>query len=161
MGSGLPWLWVMAMVSQKQAVLETQQDATRADELDLVVPFTTPELTRAALEACRRMGSGLNAQIRLVRVHVVPYPMDLDHPPVAQHFLLREMEECKVGIAASCEIRLARGVTEGLECSLRPGSVVVLGYHKRLWPTANERLARRLRDSGRKLILVAGEANHA
>jgi len=149
------------MGSQLRATLETRRRKTGASELDLVVPYTTPALTRAALEACDRMSAGLNANIRLVRIQVVPYPMDLDRSPVDMHFLLREMEECKSGIFASCEIRLARDFEEGLLSSLKRHSVVVLSYEKHWWKSANERLAAKIRTAGRKLVLVPGKENNA
>jgi hypothetical protein len=54
--------------------------------LDLVVPFTTPQLTQAALNAANRLGAGLNAEIRLLKVQVVPFPLDLTHSPVPVDF---------------------------------------------------------------------------
>jgi len=51
-----------------------------------VVPFTTPELTRVALDAANQMGSGLRAAVRLIRIQIVPFPMELDQSPVTSNF---------------------------------------------------------------------------
>src|SRR4051812_2645928 len=109
--------------------------------IDLVVPFTTPARTRRALEVCDRMSRGLNAAIRLVRVQVVPYPLDADQSPVAMERLLREMHDCRRDIPARCEILLARDVESGVSGTLKRNSVVVLAYRKRWWRTADDRLA--------------------
>ena len=58
----------------KQQWLETipEQDVHLA-ELDLVVPFTTPALTQAAIRAAEQLGPGLHAVIRLLKLQMVPY----------------------------------------------------------------------------------------
>src|SRR5579863_5305670 len=84
-------------------------------ELDLVVPFTTPELTRAALDAADRMGAGLNAALRLVKVQVVPFPLDLNQSPVYVDFLKTQLAQFESALPASGEIRLARDFEAGLE----------------------------------------------
>jgi len=123
-------------------------------ELDLVVPFTTPELTRAALDAAGRMGAGLNARVRLVKVQVVPFPLDLDQSPVYIDFLKDQLEGFRSDLPAAREIRLARDFNDGLLGTLGGGSVVVLAIPKRPWTTRNERLAAALRRSGRQVVLV-------
>jgi len=60
-------------------------------KLDLVVPFTTPQLTQSALNAANRLGAGLNAEVRLLKVQIVPYPLDLTDSPVPEEFLERQM----------------------------------------------------------------------
>src|SRR5580700_6211588 len=77
-------------------------------ELDLVVPFTTPELTRAALDAANRMGAGLNATLRLVKVQVVPFPLDLEQSPVYIDFLKEQLAQFHSDLPVEGEIRLAR-----------------------------------------------------
>ena len=52
-----------------------------AGVLCLAIPYTTPELTRAAL---RQAGfcSDLDVRISLVDVQVVPFPCPIDQPPI-------------------------------------------------------------------------------
>ena len=45
-------------------------------ELELVVPYTDPALTRALLRKAVAMTAGLKARITLVAVHTVPFPAD-------------------------------------------------------------------------------------
>lgn len=128
-------------------------------ELDLVVPFTTPELTRSAVEAADRMSAGLNAAIRLVKVQVVPFPMDLSQSPVYIDFLKEQLSQFKTELPAAGEIRLSREFEPGLEGTLTGDSLVILATKKRPWRTRTERLAASLRHSGHNVILI--EAKNA
>ena len=125
-----------------------------AAELDLVVPFTTPKLTRAALDAASRMSTGLNAVVRLVRIQVVPHPLPASQSPVSIEFLKDQMSELRSGLPLSREIRLARSFPDGLLGVLTSESVVILAAPKRLWTTRNERLAASLRRAGHSVVLV-------
>jgi hypothetical protein len=125
-----------------------------AAELDLVVPFTTPELTRVALDAASRMGAGLNATVRLIRVQVVPYPLPPEQSPVYIEFLKEQMAELRSDLPVAREIRLARSVADGLLGTLGRESVVILAAPKRPWTTRYERLAAALRRAGHMVVLV-------
>jgi hypothetical protein len=127
--------------------------ATSEAQLDLVVPFTTPALTRAALKAASGMGAGLGACIRLVRVQCVPYPLDLNQPPVYIEFLRQQLSSFHAALPVTGEILLAREFEKGIEGALRENSVVVLSFRKRPWRTRNERLALHLQRNGRKVII--------
>ena len=146
----------MSNRTQFGAVVEQQ---THAAELDLVVPFTTPELTRAALDAANQMGAGLNAIIRLVRVQVVPFPLDLDQSPVYIEFLKDQMAHFRSDLPVAGEIRLARDFEAAIEGTLGSESVVILAAPKRPWTTRNERLAAALRRAGHKVVLVTQKSN--
>lgn len=132
-------------------VVEREQHAS---ELDLVVPFTTPELTRIAVDAANGMGTGLNANLRLVKVQVVPFPLDLDQSPVYIDFLKEQMSHFQSALPVAGEIRLAREFEAGLEGTLGSESVVILATPRRPWTTHNERLAAKLRRAGHKVVLV-------
>ena len=147
------------MISQIDLKCEVPQPARHEAELDLVVPFTTPELTRIAVGAANRMGSGLNAAVRLVKIQIVPFPMDLDQSPVYIEFLKRQLEALRSTLPATAEIRLAREFEAGLLGTLNRESIVVLATRKRLWRTRNERLAVSLRRAGHKVVLVFEGAN--
>jgi sugar/nucleoside kinase (ribokinase family) len=130
-------------------------------ELDLVVPFTTPELTRAALDAADRMGAGLNATLRLVQVHVVPFPLDLNQSPVYIDFLKERISQFRTEIPLAGEIRLSRDFEAGLLGALGRESVVILATPKRPWRTRNEHLAATLRRAGHKVVLITQGAKNA
>jgi hypothetical protein len=130
-------------------------------ELDLVVPFTTPQLTRVALDAANRMGGGLNATLRLVKVQVVPFPLDLDQSPVYIDFLKDQLTHFQSELPVAGEIRLSREFEAGLLGTLGRDSVVILAAPKRPWRTRNERLAASLRRNGHKVVLVTQGAKNA
>ena len=135
--------------------------ATDETRLDLVVPFTTPELTRAAIAAACRMGDGLYASIRLIKVQCVPYPLALNEPPVFVDFLRQQLSSFHSTLPLTSEIHFAREFDPGLRHSLNEDSVVVLSYRKRPWRTRNERLAASLISAGRRVILIPRENTHA
>ena len=146
---------------QKSSRLAAIEQTPRTAELDLVVPFTTPELTRVALSAAERMGEGLRAAVRLIKVQVVPFPLDLGRPPVPVDFLKEQMEQFKSKLPMTCEIRLARELKPGLLEALGRDSVVILAGRWRPWSTLNERLAGWLRRAGFKVLLISGKAENA
>ncbi len=149
------------MRDQKQLEFEIAGRPSGEAELDLVVPFTTPVLTRIALNAASRMGAGLDAAVRLVKVQVVPIQLNLEQSPVYLDFLKTQLEQFHSTLPLKGEIRLARDFEPGLTGALRPGSVVILANKKRPWRTRTERLARSLRRSGHKVIVVSEEVKNA
>jgi len=149
------------MRHQTYGAMSLGQTTTQQVELDLVVPFTTPDLTRAALKAAGQMGAGLGASVRLVKVQCVPYPLDLNQSPVHLDFLQEQMSSFRSTLPLTEEILLAREFEQGLEDTLHENSVVVLSFRKRPWRTRNERLAANLQRHGRKVIILSEGSNNA
>jgi len=149
------------VIEKAQLGLGVIEQVQHEAELDLVVPFKTPELTRAALDAANRMGAGLNATLRLVKVQVVPFPLDLNQSPVYIDFLKDQISQFQSELPVAGEIRLAREFEAGLLGTLGHESVVILATPKRPWRTNNERLAATLRRAGHKVVLVTQGANNA
>jgi hypothetical protein len=149
----------------KQQTLRTDAEPNRQTaELDLVVPFTTPELTRTALQAAERLGAGLNGAIRLLKVQVVPFPMQ--QSPVHLGFLKKQLALFQSALPLSAHIVLGREYEPDLMRALRPDSIVILASKKRLWRTHTESMAAKLRHSGHRVVLVytdkeAKEKNNA
>jgi hypothetical protein len=146
---------------QKQLEFEIAGQPSGVAELDLVVPFTTPDLTRVALDAASRMGAGLDAAVRLVRVQVVPIQLNPEQSPVYLDFLKTQLDQFQSPLPLTGEIRLARDFERGLTSALRQSSVVILATKRRPWRTRTERLARSLRRSGYKVIVVSEEVRNA
>jgi hypothetical protein len=132
-----------------QAEIQPEQQTA---PLDLVVPFTTPDLTRLALKAADRLGHGLHASVRLLKVQVVPFPMQ--QSPVHLGFLKRQLESFHAETPGSADIVLAREYEPDLMRALKPGSIVILGSKRRLWRTRNEWLATALRRGGHRVVMV-------
>jgi hypothetical protein len=144
---------------QRQSEFEIARQSRAGTQLDLVVPYTTPELTEAALRAAERLGAGLDSTVRLVRVQVVPFPLDLRHSPVPVEFLEAQMKS--LAGDTPVEIRFAREKESGLLGTLRFRSLVVLASKKRPWRTRTERLADSLRLAGYTVVMVNEEKDNA
>jgi hypothetical protein len=125
-------------------------------ELELVVPYTDPALTRALLRKAAALTAGLEARISLVAVHAVPFPADLRFPTSEHAFLVDQLielaDECPLPVAP--QVVLARSREEGFRHALRPESTVLVGTHRHFWPTSEERLARMLVYDGHKVALL-------
>jgi hypothetical protein len=125
-------------------------------ELELVVPYTLPAVTRAVLARAESLTTGLNARISLVAVHSVPYPTTFGCPSSTHAFLVEQLveisAECRLPVNA--QVVLARSREEGLQYVLKPGATVLMGTRRRRWRTAEERLARKLAGDGNKVVLV-------
>ena len=142
-----------------QTEIYQPEEVAAESELDLVVPFTDPALTRAAVAAANRLGAGLRATLRVIRVQVVPFPCDLNQPPIPLDFLREQLRKFCSALPMQREVRLARDFKQGLMTTLRADSTVILASKKRLWTTKTERLAADLRRAGYRTILVfEGEA---
>ena len=110
----------------------------------MVIPYTTPELTRAALrhaEVC----SDLDVQISLVDIQVVPFPYPLDQPPINREFSEQRLRELlkQSGLPgqagqATCFIR-ETGWKPSRRCSNRD--------HWSSWPRRNVGGPRERKDS--------------
>ena len=126
-------------------------------KMEVVVIYTGVKQTLAALRAAAGLAQGLSARIRLVVPQPVPFPAQLDQPPVQKDFAERKFRTLAAdsGIDTNVEIRLCRDWQTGALHDLKPGSTVVIGARMRWWPGLRERrLARALRARGHQVLLV-------
>ena len=123
--------------------------------LRIVIPYTTPELTLAAL---RHAGvcSDLNVHVSLVDVQVVPYPCPIDQPPINREYSSSRLRELfkESGLPGRAEVVYTRDLLEGFKRALEPGSLVIIAARRRWWPTREERLARELLAAGHQVMLL-------
>jgi hypothetical protein len=130
--------------------------------LQIVVPHKTSQLTRAALTYAAGLAKDLNARIRLIHIHVVPYGVPLDKPNVNPRHLARRLRQLaqESAMPVSAEVIYARDWEQALRRSLAPGSLVLMAIKRSLWRTSEKRLAARLRKIGHQVIWVeASDAN--
>jgi len=127
--------------------------------LNVAVVFTTVASTLAALKKAGTLATELNTHITVLVPQVVPYPLPLESPPV-----LLEWNERRIRVMAeespvetTVKLYLCRDRLAALLTALQPRSVVVIGGHKRWWPTSETRLARKLRSAGHEVILAETE----
>jgi len=128
-------------------------------KFEISVVFTSVDATLAALKEAGNLAESLGARITLIVPQIVPYPLPLTSPPVLVDFNERRLRV----IASHCcvetrvSIYLCRDPLETLTSVLRPGSLVVVGTRKRWWPTAEKRLAAKLRRTGYEVVVTERE----
>ena len=119
------------------------------------VPFTTPELTRAAL---RHAGvcSDLDVHVALVDIQVVPFPCPLDQPPISREFSERRLQQLLKDsrLPGHAAVLYTRDWRETFSKVLEPKSLVILATQKKWWPTRQQTLARALTKAGHQVMLL-------
>jgi hypothetical protein len=130
--------------------------AEAGQDLEIVVPFTEWSVTLAVLDRAPLLTAGLNARLRLVAVHTLPYQAPFYCPALVHAHLVQQVMD----LAAHCELPvepvvvLARSREEGFRHALTPGSTVLLGSRKHWWRTFEESLARMLASEGYQVALL-------
>ena len=144
---------------RRLAVLRSGEPGKPNTGLDISVVFTSIEPTLQALKEAGALAQHLGGRITLVVAQVVPYPLPLETPPVLVEFsenrfrvLARENP-----VETNVHIYLCRDRFEALTSALKPGSIVVVGWRKKWWPTKDEILARQLRRAGHEVIFTEME----
>jgi hypothetical protein len=127
---------------------------TSIGSLEVVVLHTTIPATLCALRTAAGLADGLGARIRLLVPQLVPFALPLDSPPIARDFLERRFRTVAsdVEVETHVDIRLCRDQWTVLQSALRPHSLVVLGGRGSWWPSAEKRLAQRLRRAGHQVV---------
>ncbi|MBZ5575282.1 MAG: hypothetical protein LAP40_01825 [Acidobacteriia bacterium] len=127
-----------------------------AGSFEVVVPYTSPEITALVVEQAAVLAAGLNVTLKLVAVYVAPYPADLRCPAAMQEHLTARLAELagRTHLPSTAHLVVSRDRNEGLRQVLRPASPVLLGSRKRWWPTREERLARDLTRQGHRVSLL-------
>lgn len=117
---------------------------------------TSPELLSASLVAARQLTRELGAQIEVLAPYVVPYPLDLNHPPVEPSFLERKLlsENELLTEVERVHILLCRDEAEAVLGALAPKSIVVLAVRKRWWKTREDCLAETLIKAGHQVMIA-------
>jgi hypothetical protein len=123
--------------------------------LGVVIPYTTSELTKAAL---RHAGvcTDLNVHVSLVDIQIVPFPCPLDQPPIDKEFSEQRLRDLLMEsrLAGSAEVLYTRDWLDGFRRVLEPKSLVILGTKRRWWRTREEKLARALSKAGHQVMLL-------
>jgi hypothetical protein len=129
-------------------------DRNAEGSLEVVVLHTTIDGTLASLKRAAELAAGLAANIRLLVLTVVPYPLPIESPQVSLAFNRRRFttiaSEARVDTVV--DIRLGREPMSMLEIALKPRSVVVLERRRRWWPDRVRKLAKRLERLGHQVV---------
>jgi hypothetical protein len=141
-------------IGQVESSWQTPPETT-VGALRVVIPYTTPELTKAAL---RHAGvcSDLDVYACLVDIQVVPFPCPLVQPPINREFSERRLQDLlkESGLRGTAAVVYTRDWLESFEKVLAPGSLVILATKKRWWPTREVKLARTLMKAGHQVMLL-------
>jgi hypothetical protein len=125
----------------------------RQPGLRLVIPYTTPDATRATLRAAAVLGAGVGAAVDLVAVQVIHFILPLE-PDTRTEFLREQLER----IAADSHLPvmpaliLTRDSDAAFAQLLPPGAVVLIGAGH--WWSREARMARRLRRLGYDVVVA-------
>lgn len=132
---------------------------TPDSSLEVVVLHTTTPGTLRALQEAARLANGLAAQIRLLVLQVVPYPLPLDEPPVPLEFTRNRFRTVAsdVPIETEVDIRIGRDRQHMLGSILQPRSVVVLGDRPGWWPSEQKRLVKWLTGRGHQVVFACSK----
>jgi hypothetical protein len=141
---------------------EYQIDPGRLDtggadgELEVVVPYTGPASTAAALDRLPVLTAGLNARVLLIAVHALPYPLPFVCPTLVHAHLVEQLVDLasRCPLPVSPQVVLARDVQEGFRYALKPASTVLVATGRHFWRTPEEKLARSLARDGHNVALV-------
>ena len=127
-----------------------------AGEVELVVPYTELELTRALLQRTAGLTGGLQARITLLAVHAIPYPASFRCPTAMHAFLVDQLLElaAECALPVNSQVVLARSREEGFRFALKCESTILMASRRHFWRTEEERLARMLAADGHKVALV-------
>jgi len=123
--------------------------------LRVVVPYTTPDLTRVALRHAA-VCSDLDVRVCLVDIQVVPFPCPLDQPLINKQFSRQRLQDLLSGSADGGEalVLYTRDWLEGFRRVLEAQSLVVIATKRRWWQTREKKLARALRKAGHEVMLL-------
>jgi hypothetical protein len=127
-----------------------------ASELRIFVPYTSRELTQAALTEATKLVKNLAGHITLFAVQIVPFLLPLERPDVAPEFLEQRLLAIagEMGTQVDVQLVCARDLDFGIQRVLAPNSLVVVATKKHWWPTSETKLARALARAGHDVALL-------
>ncbi len=131
-------------------------DTTPERDLEVNVLFTTTQGTLSALRMAGKLAHDLGARIRVIVPQVVPFPLDLSHPPVKPEFTARRV--CTMvsrhAIETEIQVCLCRDKLDAPFAVLKPNSIVVVGGRKRFWRTEETRMADSIRRRVHQVVFI-------
>jgi hypothetical protein len=124
--------------------------------IEIAILYTEWAVTESVMNRVVAYTAKLDATMTLIAVHAVPYPMSFGCPALVHARLVEQL----IDLASRCPLPvnplvvLARSCAEGFRHALKPQSTVLVGTRRRLWKTAEERIAESLAHDGHHVALV-------
>ena len=127
-----------------------------ATPVKVVIPYTDLEMTRRSLASAAALVRGIPSAVRIVAVHVVPFPAPFHCQESVHGFLNEQLTTLtsELDCAAEATVVLAREYEDGYRQALEPGTTVLIAMRRRWWPTREQRLARMLTRLGFEVVTV-------
>ena len=135
-----------ARLCQREGAPDISAATDGHSELEVFVIFTDHSGTLAALQTADQLTKKLEARLRLLMLHEVPYALPLTRPAVPVGFLEEQLHAwaSKIPIDIVAHIYLCRDKCRTVRLILKPRSIMILGGRKRWW-SVDEKLARVLK----------------
>ena len=147
MSSIIPYQQTLDPITSRSDSCCSAHDADEANRpLRIYVLHSDPRFTAPALGAASTLAADLRADVVLLAVREIPYPLPVDRPNFHPELYLAQLRAIAADIACPIRIELilAREKTDALRRYLRPGSLVLIATRKRWLKTREEKLARNL-----------------
>jgi hypothetical protein len=140
-------------------MVRNQNDLNPDPGTPVFVVFTSMSRTLKAMEKAREIARFVGTNIEVVAVQVVPFPLPLERPPVSLEFIFRRFEAMAAGFPQKFRIStyLCRDPMEAYKRILNRNCLVVIGVKKSWMAGPQERLARKLRRAGYRVVIVKTE----
>jgi hypothetical protein len=135
------------------------RDRTRAIPRRVYVLFTDIEETLCAIRVARRLAGPLSGRLTVVHFRPIGYGEPLDNSSgrsPAETGVFRERLEAE-GADVDVRVCLCRDARRMLPLVFEAHSLVVIGGHRRWWPTPAHRWRRTLEAAGHLVVLVDGD----
>lgn len=145
-----------------RVLLGENAEASGTGQLQLNVIFTEPKATALALTKAMALAEDLDACIHIRAAIAVPIRLPLDQPHVSIPFMQEMLSSLVTSITykvpevpeLGIDLYVCRERIETFLQMLGPNSLVLIAGPQRLWPTAETRMAKRLRAEGHRVLFI-------
>jgi hypothetical protein len=151
--------WITPSSARSRGGQDTSREPSSGHGLCVTVISTTPEGTTAALDAAKRLGKDLDAQITLLAFEVVRFELTLEQPPLVMECGTDQRDlllprTCAHEEQVKVRICLCHDLERDLQRVLRRRALVLIGGRRHWWSTSEERLEKALRRLGHHVIFI-------
>jgi hypothetical protein len=144
-------------VSRDQQLSRSRDNRVSVDRsarrIEVVIPFTTVRQVQLGLRQAEQLCCGLDAIAHVIRVVVVPFPLDLDRPAISLTAAERQMASLRCHLPMTLTLTLSRDLLQGMISAVPEQPLFVLVSKRRFWRTKEQKLARSLRCAGFEVLL--------
>lgn len=145
-----------------RVLLGENAEASGIGQLQLNVIFTEPKATALALTKAMALAEDLDACIHIRAAIAVPIRLPLDQPHVSIPFMQEMLSRLVTSITYNVpempeigiDLYLCREQSGAFLEVLNPNSLVLIAGPKRLWPTAETRMAKCLQAEGHRVLFI-------